>query len=65
MKKLLLLLILLLASFISESQILPGEPVGGFPKETTAQIKAISTIESLIAIALTKRYFITMLDLNG
>jgi hypothetical protein len=57
MKKLLLLLILLLASFASESQVLPGEPVGGFPKGTTAQIQAISTIESLIAYSTDEKIF--------
>ena len=39
------------------SQVLPGEPVGGYPKGTTAQITAITTIESVIAYSTDEKLF--------
>ncbi|WP_157811746.1 hypothetical protein [Tenacibaculum sp. SZ-18] len=57
MKKLLFLLIIILASFKMEGQVLPGEPVAGFPRATTAQIQAISTIESLIVYSTDEKIF--------
>ncbi|AUC14584.1 hypothetical protein BTO06_05285 [Tenacibaculum sp. SZ-18] len=40
-----------------EGQVLPGEPVAGFPRATTAQIQAISTIESLIVYSTDEKIF--------
>ncbi len=39
------------------AQVLPGEPVGGYPKGTTAQITALTTVESIIAYSTDEKIF--------
>ncbi|CAL2055226.1 hypothetical protein [Tenacibaculum sp. 190524A05c] len=49
--------IIVFISFSVTSQVLPGEPVGGYPKGTTAQITALTTVESIIAYSTDEKIF--------
>ncbi|WP_075344597.1 hypothetical protein [Tenacibaculum agarivorans] len=43
--------------FSIEGQVLPGEPVGGYPKGTTAEITALTTTESIMAYSTNEKIF--------
>ncbi|SNR15358.1 hypothetical protein [Tenacibaculum jejuense] len=52
-----LIIFLFITTYSLYSQVLPGEPVVGYPKGTTAQITSITTTESVIAYSTDEKIF--------
>ncbi|WP_299840325.1 hypothetical protein [uncultured Tenacibaculum sp.] len=57
MKLTISILFFLLVITSASAQVLPSEPVGGYPKGTTAQITALTTVESIIAYSTDEKIF--------
>ncbi len=53
----LIFLLLIIAPLYITAQVLPSEVVGGYPKGTTAQIIATTTVESVIAYSTDEKIF--------